>query len=195
LIIFNREHIKMPMKSKRKLTAKQERFIKEYLVDLDATKAAKRAGYSKKTAGRIGHETLKKLENEIQAEIDKRNNRIELTADRVLREVCRLALFDPRKLYDENGNLKPIHELDDDTAAAICGVEVFEEFSGKGKSRIHVGMTRKIKLHRKDAAQDKLMRHLGLFEKDNAQTADALTSLLDRIAGSGVPGPAGANES
>lgn len=69
------------------LTAKQAAFVNEYLIDLNATQAAIRAGYSEKTAGRTGHENLKKPEiaqaiQEAQAE---RAERLELTQDDVLK--------------------------------------------------------------------------------------------------------------
>lgn len=72
-----------------KLTAKQKRFIEEYLYDLNATQAAIRAGYSPDTAGQIGNENLKKLE--IKSSIDKaiaeRSRRTGINTDRVLREL------------------------------------------------------------------------------------------------------------
>ena len=74
-----------------KLTKKQEMFCKEYLKDLNATQAAIRAGYSKKTADRIGHENLKKLDisEKIQKLMDKRSNKVEITADNVLESILR----------------------------------------------------------------------------------------------------------
>ena len=76
-----------------KLTPKQRRFIDEYLIDLNATQAAIRAGYSEKTAYSIGLQNLKKLE--IQAEIQKRRNRLqsklEITQERVLQELAAIA--------------------------------------------------------------------------------------------------------
>ncbi len=73
----------------RKLTDKQATFCKEYLIDLNATQAAIRAGYSNKTAGSVGHENLTKPE--IQAEIGRlqqeRAKRIEISSDDVLRDI------------------------------------------------------------------------------------------------------------
>ena len=69
-----------------KLTAKQEMFCREYLVDLNATQAAIRAGYSEKTAKEIGCENLTKpnIQEYIQAQMNKRAERVEITADYVL---------------------------------------------------------------------------------------------------------------
>ena len=81
------------------LTAKQAAFVKEYLVDLNATQAAIRAGYSERSAYSIGQENLCKPEIQaaIQEEVKKRSERTEITADMVLREFAKLAFFDPRK--------------------------------------------------------------------------------------------------
>lgn len=117
---------KLPAK---KLTAKQKMFIEEYLVDSNATQAATRAGYSKKTAYSIADEILRKPE--VSEAIEKRRAEIvaELRADQLetVRQALRCRDFDPRNLYDENGNLKPITELDYDTAAAIRGIEVVKK--------------------------------------------------------------------
>lgn len=80
-----------------RMNPRQQRFVEEYLIDLNATQAAIRAGYSKKTAGQIGDENLKKPEiaAAVQSEMDKRSKRTELTADYVitgLREVAERCL-------------------------------------------------------------------------------------------------------
>ena len=148
-----------------KLTPKQQRFVEEYLIDLNATQAAIRAGYSAKTAEVIGHENLRKPN--IQSEIDKvmgeRSARTEITADRVLREYARLGFFDPRKLFNDDGSPKGIHELDDDTAAVLAGLEVMEIWEGRGEDREFVGYLKKYKLANKIGALDSMARHLGMF--------------------------------
>lgn len=73
----------------KKLTAKQKMFCKEYLIDLNATQAAIRAGYSEKTAGVIGDENLKKpyISAEIQRLMNKRSDRLEISADSILKDI------------------------------------------------------------------------------------------------------------
>lgn len=88
-----------------------------------------------------------------------------LTVERTLKEVARLAYADPRKFYKTDGSLVPIHQLDDDTAACIASVEV-DEIIAEEKV---IGVTKKIKHWDKNAALDKAMKHLGLYEKDNEQ--------------------------
>jgi phage terminase small subunit len=108
----------------KKLTRKQELFVAEYLIDLNATRAAVRAGYSPKTAYSQGQRVLRNVEihKAIQAAMDKRAEKLEITADRVLKEIAKLAFFDVRKLFNSDGSPKQICELDDDTAySGRCG--------------------------------------------------------------------------
>lgn len=78
----------------RKLTSKQELFVKEYLIDLNATKAAMRAGYSEKTAYSIGQENLKKPEiaEAIAEAASERNEKCDVSALWVLQEAKELYL-------------------------------------------------------------------------------------------------------
>lgn len=146
-----------------KLTPKQFLFVKEYLVDLNATQAAIRAGYSEKTAQVIGAENLAKpiIAESIQIEMDKRAARIEITADRVLQELAKLAFHDPRKFFDDDGRIKPISELDDVTAMALSGIETFHKIVGDEKDGMAV--VTKIKTVDKGINLERLGRHFKLF--------------------------------
>lgn len=148
------------------LTAKQERFVQEYLVDLNATQAAIRAGYSARTANEQGARLLANasIQNELQDAISKRMERTEITQDRVLQEYARLAFFDARKLFCADGRPKDITELDDDTAAALVGLDVQELYEGAGEDRKFVGYVKKYKLADKKGSLDSLGRHLGMFD-------------------------------
>lgn len=149
----------------RPLTPQQLLFIEEYLLDFNGKCAAIRAGYSQKTAASIASFLLSKVN--VQAEFQKRfqqkRESVGLTKENVLREIARLSFADVRKLYKESGELTPIHELDDDTAACVVGVEVFEEFEGEGKARTKIGQTKKYKLASKTEALQMAGRHLKLF--------------------------------
>ncbi len=105
-----------------KLTPKQQRFAEEYLIDLNATQAAIRAGYSKRTAEKIGSENLRKPEvaEKIQLQMQERGARTGITADRVLKEIERLAMFDPADLIKITGP-KDILALPEDVRRAITG--------------------------------------------------------------------------
>ena len=109
------------------------------------------------------------------------------SAERVLLEATRLATFDPRKLFFDDGTPKPITALDDDTAAALAGLDVLEEFEGSGDERRFVGYTKKYKVADKNSALEKLFKHHGLYEKDNEQKTDPLVELLRGMANSALP--------
>lgn len=158
------------------LTDKQRRFCEEYLIDLNATQAAIRAGYSEDTAGSIGWENLKKPEiQEYISRLQKKlSNKLEIKQERVLKEFARIAFADIRKYYDENGQLLSPDKLDDDAAAALAGIEVFEEFEVIKGNKKKIGDTRKIKIWNKLQALDSLAKHLGLFEEDNKQKTQDL---------------------
>ena len=148
------------------LTKKQQAFVQEYLIDLNATQAAIRAGYSARNADQVGPRLVGKsrIAEAIQAAMAERSQRTGIHADRVLAELGRIALFDPRKLFNDTDGLKPIRDLDDDTAACIASIESLEEFEGSGEDRVHVGHTKKIKAWDKVAALRQLMQHLGLLK-------------------------------
>lgn len=163
----------------RGLTDKQSRFVEEYLIDLNGTQAAIRAGYSAKTAGWICQELLTKTH--IQQAIQKRrtalSKKVEITQERVLQEYARIAFFDPRKVFDSTGAPRQIHELDDDTAAAIVGLEVVQV----GNAEVGVGDVLKYKMADKKGALDSVARHLGMFnDKLDLKVTDALAERLAR---------------
>lgn len=145
----------------------------EYLVDLNATQAAIRAGYSDKTAGAVAHKLLKKAD--IFAAIEQRRgkiaNRLEITAERVLLEYARIGLSDMRRFIAVDGGgvtMKPSSEWTDDDAAAVA--EVTETTSESGGSV-------KFKLHNKIAALDALAKHLGLLvNRHEITTPQAITT-------------------
>ena len=112
--------------------------------------------------------------------------RAAITKADVLREAARLARFDIRRLYKEDGSLKKIHELDDETAAAIQGIEQVEQYEGSGQDRVFVGYLHKYKIADKNAALEKLFKHFGLYEKDNDQKNKPASQLLALLGGNVV---------
>jgi phage terminase small subunit len=147
------------------MTQKQELFIAEYLIDMNATKAAIRAGYSSKTACEQGSRLLANVQ--VSAAIAqaqaKRFQKLEITAEKVLQELAKLGFFDPRKLFNADGSPKPLHELDDATASAVAGFEVIELFEGTGDQKKSVGIMKKFRLADKGQNLERLGRHLKLF--------------------------------
>ncbi len=163
------------MKTPKKLTAKQAAFVSNFLIDGNATQAAIRAGYSTKTAQRIGSETLSNplVAQAIAKRQAKRLERTEISADRVIAQLAAIAFADPRKLFRDDGALKPIDQMDDDTRAALV-VEVTQGFDQDGNPV----QTRKTKFADKLGALDKLGRHLGLFQDKLKISGDAENPLL-----------------
>lgn len=151
------------------LKKKQRRFVEEYLLDLNAAQAAIRAGYSEKRAEQSGYQLLTNIDvaKAIQEQMEARSKRTEISQDRVLQEYAKLAFLDPRKFYDDQGRLIPIHQLPDDAAAAIAGMDVVTERNGQdADGNPEFATVRKIKLVDKKGALDSVARHLGMFEKD-----------------------------
>lgn len=149
------------------MTPKQQKFVDEYLVDLNATQAAIRAGYKEKMAYSTGHENLKKpeIQKAIQAAMQSRSERTGITADRVLEEYAKVAFLNPKELYNNDGTIKGIHELTDDVAACIAGLEVVSKTGSEGAEET----TKKFKIADKLKALQDIGRHIGLFEKDKVK--------------------------
>lgn len=144
----------------RKLTDKQAAFVAEYLVDLNATQAAIRAGYSERTAYRIGAELLHKtsVAEAIAAGQAQRAQRVEITADRVVAELAKIAFADPRDLMEwgpDGVKLKASADLTEEQAASVA--EVSETTTKDGGSL-------KLKKHDKVKALELLGRHMGMFK-------------------------------
>jgi phage terminase small subunit len=174
-----------PQKRKRVLTAKQFRFIEEYQVDLNANQAATRSGYSRRRAGEIGYQLLQKttIQQAIAVKRKELSQQLGLTSEQIIREAARIAFSDVRKLFDESGALKHTEEVDEGTAAAIASIEVVEA-CGMLADGTHVPRyTKRVRFWDKNAALEKLMKHLGLFKDDNKQKTDAIGGLLAAIDG------------
>lgn len=159
------------------LTPKQTLFVASYLANgLNATKAAISAGYAKKSATVEGARLLvnAKVAAEISKKTAKRFDRLELTGDMVIAELRKMAFLDPRKLFAADGSLVPIHELDDDTAASIAGLEVNELFEGDGDQKHAYGLLKKIKIADKGVNLERLGRYFKLFT-DKVEHSGAVT--------------------
>lgn len=152
--------------------ARRDLFVQHYIANGgNATQAAISAGYAPKSAKQTGHEVL--THPDVTANITEHRNRLRektgLTTERVAQELAKLVFSDPRKLVDEEGRIRPLHELEDEVAGSLASIEVFEEFEGRGDQRVKIGETKKVKLWDKNAAIEKAMKHLGMFEQDNTQ--------------------------
>lgn len=219
------------------LTEKQQRFVDEYMVDLNGTQAAIRAGYSAETARQIAAENLAKpyIQAAISIARKAQQERTQITADRLLMEVVNVALADARELvevrtgccrccwgeankrqrtllemnsdrekwldkgnnpadFDEEGGIGFDPRKAPNTDCPNCGgdgqprtvLKDTRHLSERGVA-LYAGAKQtkegiEIKMHSKMDALEKLAKHLGVYEKDNQQKADPLSSLLTRIA-------------
>lgn len=159
-----------------KLTDKQKCFCEEYLVDLNATQAAIRAGYKPKTARSQGQRLLTNvnIQQYLQQLMDERSERTEITADRVLEELAAIAFSDRTKLAQvgKHGevNFTPTEQLPDEIKKIIAGIE-------NGKYGTKVTTYDKVK------ALELLGKHLGLFTSgaDNSAALEKLDEVLGKI--------------
>lgn len=154
-------------------TARRDVFVNTYIANgNNATQAAITAGYSAKTAYSQGQRLLKNAD--ISRQIARAAQRVAeitgLTAERTIGEIARICTFDIRRLYREDGTLKHVTEMDEDTRAAIASIEVHESVV----DGIVVGQTTKIKPWDKIRALEMAMKHLALYERNHAQQRENL---------------------
>lgn len=168
-----------------KLTPKQKIFVDEYLIDLNATRAYKIA-YSKVKKDETARANSSRLltnaniKGYIEQRMKDREKRTEITQDRVLQEYAKIAFFNPKKLFNENGQPKSITELDDDTAAVIAGLKVNDVYEGFGEDRTFIGYLKEYKLTDKKGALDSLARHLGMFA-DKVELSGEVSTNTDKL--------------
>ena len=145
------------------MTPKQARFVAEYLIDLNATQAAIRAGYSAKTAQVQGSRLLSNAM--VAAAVATGKGRQLATADlsavRVLEELRRLALVDLRGFFDDAGNLKAIKDLTAEQGAALASFEIIKKNAEAGDGIIDT--VHKVKVWDKPRALEMLAKHFGLL--------------------------------
>lgn len=160
-----------------RLTAKQKRFIEEYLIDLNATQAAIRAGYSPHTAKEIGCENLSKphIRARVEKELAERSKRTGINQDRVIRELARIALVNPVDVINmDEATIKEMASADD--TAAILSVKVKKIPSEEGTIT-----EREIRMADKIKALELLGKHLGMFNEKLNINAEMAVKIVDDI--------------
>lgn len=198
------------------LTPKQAAFVREYLVDLNATQAAIRAGYSARTAASIGEENLRKpdIAAAIQAAMDARAQRTEITQDRVLQELAKIGFSDIRNILrwetvtvdddaggdqleesreeqPHGGALKRVRQV---SLVHLLGSDEIHDDAAAAISEIkQTAQGVSVKVHDKRAALVDLGRHLGMF-KQKVELSDPagdnpFAGLMEMIASGGRPRP------
>lgn len=164
------------------MTKKQKLFVEEYLLDLNATQAAIRAGYSPETAGAIGAENLKKpqIQKAVARAMAERSRRTGVNAERVVRELAKVAFANAGDLIDaRDATLKADAASDD--LAAIQSIKV--------KDMGDMGIEREVRLADKLKALELLGRHLGMFSDRLRVDGHLDTGKLDSILAQLQDGP------
>jgi phage terminase small subunit len=166
------------------LTDKQQRFVEEYLVDLNATQAAIRAGYSEATAYSIGHENLSKpdIVEAVSLAQAARSERTRIDADWLLTRLAAEAEADLAELMDDTGGLKPIHEWPLIwRKGLVAGIEVEDLYEGRGEAREHIGRLHKVKLSDRVKRLELIGKHVDVQAfKDKVEHSGAVALTVSR---------------
>ncbi|MDV2770469.1 terminase small subunit [Pseudomonas aeruginosa] len=145
------------------LTKKQRLFVDEYLLDLNATQAAIRAGYSPRRATEIGYQLLQRPEvaQAIQAAMAERSKRTEVEADYVIRRLREIDEMDVLDILEDDGSFRSIRDWPKAWRQFLSGIEIAELFEGRGDDRRIAGVLRKVKWPDKLRNLELLSRHVG----------------------------------
>jgi phage terminase small subunit len=171
------------------LTPKQRRFVEEYMIDLNATQAAIRAGYSADTARQMGSENLSKpdIEAAIAELVVARSERTQIKADDVVKELAKIGfsnILNYMRIGENGDPYVDLRNLTADQAAALQDFHCEDYLEGRGEDARTVRKVR-IKMHDKLRPLVELGKHLGMFKSQEAQgTVQAVTqgSPIDGIA-------------
>jgi phage terminase small subunit len=165
------------------LTIKQENFCQAFITLGDKSKAYREAydaGSMNTNSVAVAAQEVFRVPNVslriefLQKELRERNK---IKIDDVLEVLTDMIKFDISELYDENDNLKSIHEIPKQHRQMISSLKTFEEFQGSGMQRELIGYTKEVKTLNKLDVIEKFMKHLGGYEKDNMQKATETKSI------------------
>lgn len=171
-----------------KLTGKQARFVEEYLKDLNATQAAIRAGYSAKTARKIGNENLTKpdVARAISQAKSQRSERTKVDADWLLSRLAAEADADLADLYNQDGGLKPIHQWPEIwRKGLVAGIDVEQQYEFIDGEKEPCGVVVKVKLSDRVKRLELIGKHIDVqaFKDQLALPAEGVTVVVNRPGG------------
>jgi phage terminase small subunit len=163
------------------LSVLQKRFVEEYLIDLNGKAAAIRAGYSPKKADAQASQLLgnPRVKLAVERAMAERSRRTGISADRVLRELAKIAFINPKKAFDFN-SATVRKEIDDDDAAAIQAVRVKKIPTQEGGL-----VEREVKAYDKIRALELIGKHLGIFSDKLNIHAEGIVRIVDDIGDEG----------
>jgi len=146
------------------LTDKQEMFCREYLIDLNATQAAIRAGYSAKTARASGCENLTKpdIQSRIAELKSERNEQVNVDAAYVLRRLIEIDEMDVLDIMSDDMSIKPVSQWPASWRRYLSGFDLADMFEGRGEDREMVGILKKIKWPDKTKNLELLGKHVSV---------------------------------
>ncbi|WP_341215752.1 terminase small subunit [uncultured Wocania sp.] len=170
--------------NKKKLKGPTERTLIKYKLMIDEWLINGRVGteayikYNPKASKRTAEVNFFRIKErpeiqeyikKVEAEIVERNK---VSIDECVSNLAKMMRFKLSDLYEENGTLKSIHNIPEETQIAIAELSVFEEFQGIGKDRDLIGFTKKLKTIDRKGVIVELMKHLGGYKEDNQQKTD-----------------------
>jgi len=161
------------------LTEKQKRFVEEYLIDLNATQAAIRAGYSVKRASEIGYQLLQKttVSHAISKAMAERSRRTGISQDRVLQELAKIAFVNATDVINmDEATIRGDANREDTAAIASVKVKTIPTESGEI-------VEREVKTYDKIKALELLGKHLGMFTDKLNVNAEMAVKIVDDIDG------------
>lgn len=163
-----------------KLSPKQERFCQEYIIDLNATQAAIRAGYSKNSAGEIGHENLKKpqIESRISELKAVREKRTEINQDMVVMEIANVAFANIGLVcnWDDEGHIT-LKAKDDMCEKGLASLKTLESIDSFDKDGNKLSTRNRFSMNDKLKALELLSKHLGMLDGSGADKNNTESTL------------------
>jgi hypothetical protein len=153
------------------LTPKQQKFCDEYLIDLNATRAALRAGYSASTALSGALMRIPKIAAYLQQRKETASREAQITHQMVLAELGKIAFSNMANYYHQDGTMKGVHELTADEAAALWCLKATEGENGQSTF---------IRLNNKLSALEKIARHLGFYHIEEAEEPEREYVIIDK---------------
>ena len=146
------------------LTAKQQRFVVEYLFNLNATQAAIRAGYAAKGAKDQAYQLMQRpvIAAAIKEAMEARNQRTQVDADYVLNRLTEIDQMDLLDILDDDMSIKPLSKWPKVWRQSLSGFDIAEMFEGVGKERDLIGLMKKIKWPDKVKNLELLGKHVNV---------------------------------
>lgn len=161
---------------------RKEKFAQHYFRFADRQKAVVYAGFACKTKDQNSNSAMVTANRLLRDSyvcrrltelMDRAAAQVVLSKRKVLNEAARVAFCDPRKLFDPDGRIIPITELDDNTAASIASVKTTTLWDGDGKNRKEIGETTEVRFWPKVSALDLLAKYYKLYEKEEKESGDS----------------------